>query len=104
MVCSLQGPLIKGVRPLFNRVHRTGNRAFCLKMEDAYKMSDNSKCSVLKQLLRSQQSCRPLSVITAYHMTCLTANLYSDTRYARNKQRGRMELLIYFPGDSQNVV
>jgi hypothetical protein len=104
MVCSLQGPLIKGVRPLFHRLQRAGNPAFCLKMEDAYKMSDNSKCSVLKQFLRSQQSPGPLSVTTAYHMTCLTANLYSDTRSARNKQRGRMELLIYFPGDSRIVV
>jgi hypothetical protein len=104
MVCSLRGPLNKGVRPLFNRVHRAGNFAFCLKMEDGYKMSDNSKCSVLKQFLRSQQSSGPISVTTAYHMTRITANLYSDTRSARNKQRGRMELLIYFPGDSQNIV
>jgi hypothetical protein len=73
-------------------------------MEDAYKMSDKSKCSVLKQFLPSQQSSGPLSVTTAYHMSSLTANLYSDTRSATNKQRGRMELLICFPGDSQNLV
>jgi len=104
MVCSLCGPLNKGVSPLFNRVHKTDNLAFCLKMEDAYKMSDNSKFSVLKQFLCSQQSSGPLSVTTAYHMTCLTANLYSDTRSARNEQRGRMDLFIYFPEDSQNIV
>jgi len=80
MVCSLRGPLNKGVRPLFQRVHRAGNLAFCLKMEDGYKMSDNGKCSFLKQFLCSQLSS------------------------ARNKQRGRMERLIYFPGNSQNVL
>lgn len=63
-----------------------------------------SKCSVLKQFLPSQQSSGPISVTTAYHMSGLTANLYSDTRSATNKQRGRTELLIYFPGDSQNLV
>jgi len=104
MVCSLRGPSIKGVRPLFHRLHRAGNLAFCLKTEDAYKMSDNSKYSVLKQFLRSQQSSGSLSVTTAYHMTCLTSNLCSDTRSARNKQSGRMEFLLYSPGDSRNVV
>jgi len=95
MVCSLRGPLIKGVRPLCHILHRAGNLAFCPKIENAYKMSDNSKCSVLKQFLCSQLSSGPVSVTTAYHMTHLTANLYSDTRSARNKQRGRMELLTF---------